>query len=276
VPTWLQLAVAFALLLQGAKAQDWASLDRRAEELYTKGDLKEAVRVARLALDAASDPKQSGHSMDRLGFFEYTAGDRQEGESHLRKALDLRKSKLGNETADYAESANDLALFCRDTDKLAEARDLAEQAVAIRSRQLGARDLHVAESLNTLGSILALAGEYDSAISRFEQARAIHESQPEPKELGEEYGTLCINPAGTYQRAGKYTESEALFEKGLQVLRRKPGVNHPAYSASLVAYAYLQADLGHYSAAEKLYDESGKLLREQLGRAASLLCDVPE
>ena len=27
----------------------------------------------------------------------------------------------------------------------------------------------------------------------------------------------------------------------------------------------LQADLGHYSAAEKLYDESGKLLREQLG-----------
>ena len=203
--------------------------------------------------------------MDRLGFFEYTSGDQKDGESHLRQALELRKTDLGIETADYAESANDLALFCRDSAKLPEARTLAEQAVAIRSRVLGARDLRVAESLNTLGSVVALMGEYDLAISRFEEARAIHESQTAPADLGEEYGTLCINLAGTYQRVGKYAQAEALFEKGLAVLRRKPGVNHPAYSASLVAYATLQADLGHYSAAEKLYDESGKLLREQLG-----------
>ncbi len=203
--------------------------------------------------------------MDRLGFFEYTACDRQSGESHLRKAFELRKSNPGIESAGYAESANDLALFCRDTEKMPEARGLAEQAVAIRSRLLGPRDPLVAESLNTLASIMALAGEYDLAISRFEQARVIHESQPAPRELAEEYGTLCINLAGTYQRVGKYANAEALFEKGLQILRRKPGVNHPAYSASLVAYAYLQADLGHYSTAEKLYDESGKLLREQLG-----------
>src|SRR5262249_51695119 len=103
------------------------------------------------------------------------------------------------------------------------------------------------------------------AIARFEQARAIHESQPDSHELSEEYGTLCVNLAGTYQRIGKYGNAESLFRKGLDVLRNKPGINHPAYSASLVAYAYLQTDLGHYSAAEKVYDESGKLLLEQLG-----------
>ena len=265
MPAWIQFAIPFVLLFQGAKTPDWASLNQRAEELYTKGDLKEAVRAARLALDVAADPKESGHSMDRLGFFEYTAGDLQNGESHLRKALDFRKNQLGIETADYAESANDLALFCRDSDKLTEASDLAGQSVAIRSRVLGARDPLVAESLNTLGSIAALAGDYDLAISQFEQAREIHESQPPPRELGEEYGTLCINLAGTYQRVGKYANSATLFEKGLEVLKKKPGVNHPAYSASLVAYAYLQADLGHYSVAGKLYDEAGKLLREQLG-----------
>ncbi len=64
--------------------------------------------------------------------------------------------------------------------------------------------------------------------------------------------------------------------KGLDVLRRKPGVNHPAYSASLVAYAFLQADLGHYSVAEKLYDESGKLLLRTTGRAASGLYHIFE
>jgi tetratricopeptide (TPR) repeat protein len=177
---------------------------------------------------------------------------------------ELRKS-AGAGTADYAESANDVALFCRDSAKLPEGRALAEEAVAIRSRVLGTADLRVAESLNTLGSIAAYQGDYDLAISKFEEARAIHESQPNPAALSEEYGTLCINLAGTYQRVGKYAQAEAFFTKGLDVLRRKPGINHPAYSASLVAYAFLQADLGHYAAAEKLYDESGKLVLAQLG-----------
>ncbi len=270
----VEAALGMALLLwasapparcQNTPTQDWASLDGQAEELYNKGDLKEAIRIARLAVAAASDPKQSGRSLDRLGFFEYTSGNLKDGESFLRQALELRKTKLGIDSVDYAESANDLALFCRDSVRLPEARALAEQAVAIRSRVLGARHPRVAESLNTLGSIHALLGEYEVAISRFEEARAIHESQPEPRDFSEEYGTLCINLAGTYQRTGKYAKAEAIFEKGLAVLRRKPGVNHPAYSASLVAFAYLQADLGHYSAAEKLYDESGRLLREQLG-----------
>ncbi len=253
------------VLAQDSRSQDWASLDRQAEELYTKGDLKEAIRVARLAVDVSSSPKQAARSMDRAGFFEYTAGNLKDGESFLRQALELRKTKLGVDTPDYAESANDLALFCRDIGKFGEARALAEQAVDIQSRLLGPRHLRVAESLNTLGSILALAGEYDLAIAQFEKALAIHESQTDPKDFSEEYGTLCINLAGTYQRVGKYANSEAAFQKGLDVLRRKPGINHPAYSASLVAFAYLQADLGHYSTAEKLYNESGVLLREQLG-----------
>ena len=146
---------------QKVAPQDWASLDRQAEELYTKGDLKEAIRVATLGVEAASGPKQSGRSLDRLGFFEYTSGNLKDGESHLRRALELRKQELGIDTVDYAESANDLALFFRDSDKLSEARVLAEQAVEIQSGLLGAHNSRVAESLNTLGSILALAGDYD-------------------------------------------------------------------------------------------------------------------
>jgi CHAT domain-containing protein len=258
----LALALAFAVFAQDAA--DWTALGAQSETLYTKGDLAGAIRVAKLAVAAAGDPKQSAHSLDRLGFFQYTSGDLKAGEAALRQALEIRKTKIGEDTLDYAESANDLALLCRDTDQLAEGRKLSEQAIAIRSRLLGAHDPSVAESLNTLGGIQAFLGEYDQAIASMERALAIHESQPSP-EFSEEFGTLCINLAGTYQRAGKYGKSEALFEKGLNVLRVKPGPDHPAYSASLVGYAYLQADLGHYSIAEKLYDEAGKLLREQLG-----------
>lgn len=247
-----------------ALAQEWASLDAQGEEAYTRGDLAEAIRIAKLAVAAAGDPKQSARSLDRLGFFQYTSGDNKTGAASLREALEIRRTRMGEDTLDYAESANDLALLCRDTDQLSEGRRLAEQSVAIRTRLLGARHPLVAESLNTLGGIDALAGEYDQAIARMEEARSIHESQS-PPQFDEEFGTLCINLAGTYQRVGKYAQAEATFAKGLDVLRVKPGVNHPAYAASLVGYAYLQADLGHYSAAEKLYDEAGKLLRQQLG-----------
>ena len=208
MPAFLPALFAIALLLQAQSPQDWASFDRQAENLYARGDLKEAIRVANLAVDAASGAQQSGHSIDRLGFFEYTSGDYKNGERHLRQAFELRK-RLGTDTADYAESANDLALFCRDSAKLPEGRTLAEQAVAIRSRLLGAADLRVAESLDTLGSIAAYQGDYDLAISKFEEARSIHESQPGPTNLGEEYGTLCVNLAGTYQRVGKYAQAEA-------------------------------------------------------------------
>jgi hypothetical protein len=114
------------------------------------------------------------------GFFEYTYGDYKNGERHLRQAFELRKS-LGTDTADYAESANDLALFCRDSAKLPEGRTLAEQTVAIRSRLLGAADLRVAESLDTLGSIAAHQGDYDLApavCAKLEQSGLLTVSAP--------------------------------------------------------------------------------------------------
>ena len=242
---------------------NWAALEAQAEAAYAKGDLADAIRIAKLAVAVAANPQQSGHSLDRLGFFQYTAGDLKAGEAALRQALEIR-TKIGKDTLDYAESANDLALLCRDSDQYPEGRKLAEEAVAIRRRLLDAQDPRIAESLNTLGSVLTFLGEYDQAIARFEEALAIHEAQT-PPEFSEEFGTLCVNLAGVYQRVGKYAKAEGMFEKGLAVLRAKPGIHHPAYSASLVGYAYLQADLGHYSNAEKLYDEAGTLLREQLG-----------
>ena len=111
MPAFLPALFAIALMLQDTPPQDWGSLDRQAEDLYTRGDLKGAIRVAHLAVDIASGARQLGHSMDRLGFFEYTFGDYKAGEQHLRQALELRKSTLGPDTADYAESANDLKIF---------------------------------------------------------------------------------------------------------------------------------------------------------------------
>lgn len=246
-------------------AQSWQTLDEQVTELYAKGDLHQAIDIAQAALRVASSPRESGRSLDRLGFLLYTSGDLANGEKYLRQSLQTREAAFGAESVDAAETANDLAMLLRDLRRMDDARALAERAVAIRERLLGADTLPLAESLDTLGTVYGLSGQYERAVARFEQALRIHEERPSSDRASEEYGTLCVNLAGTYQRLGKYSLSEATFRKGLDALRVKPGVQHPAYAASELAYAALEVDLGQYVEAERLYDEGGRLVQEELG-----------
>ncbi|MGA2212264.1 MAG: CHAT domain-containing tetratricopeptide repeat protein, partial [Bryobacteraceae bacterium] len=254
-----------AMVLLGQKA-DWEALDQQTEQLYLKGDLAGAVNIAKLALDAASNPKQTGRSLDRLGFLYYNSGNLKDGETFLRQSLDLRREKLGADTDDYAQSANDLALFCRDTRRFPEAQALAEEAVAIRSRILDANDPSLAETLETLGSIYTGEGEYEKSAATFEKARAIYESRIDAKNPAPpEYGTLLVNLSGNYQRLGKYRKSEAGYETALDVLRKTIGPTHPIYATSQIGFANLETALGNYSTAEKLYNEAAPLLKSALG-----------
>jgi CHAT domain-containing protein/Tfp pilus assembly protein PilF len=259
----LLLAAGSMVLLGQA---DWDALDLQVEQLYLKGDIAGAVRAAKLALGAASSPKQSGRSLDRLGFLYYNSGNLKDGETFLRQGLELRREKLGAETADYAESANDLALFLRDTRRFQEAQPLAEEAVAVRSRVLGANDPLVAETLETLGSIYSGQGEYEKSAATFEKARVIYVSRIDAKNPAPpEYGTLLVNLAGNYQRLGKYRKAETDFDTALDVLRKTIGPNHPIYATSVVGYANLERELGNYSTAEKSYSEAAPLLKAALG-----------
>ena len=97
------LLVAGPMLMQGQKA-DWDALDQQIEQLYLKGDLPGAVRVAKLALDAASSPKQTGRSLDRLGFLYYNSGNLKDGEQVIgaRTKIKVVKNKIAA-PANYCE-----------------------------------------------------------------------------------------------------------------------------------------------------------------------------
>ncbi len=250
---------------QAPQDGSWQTLDRECMRLYETGDLPHALEAARAALKVAASPHERGRSLDRVGFLAYTAGNLDEGEQYLRQSLETREAAFGVDSLDYAETANDLAMLLRDRRRMDEAKTLAQRAVETRGRVLGDASLPLAESLNTLGTVEGLAGDYVAAVSNFERAIAIHERRPTGDRETEEYGTLCVNLAGTYQRLGKYEPAETTFRKGLDSLRVRPGVNHPAYAASLLAAAALEVDLGRYADAERMYDEGGRLLEAELG-----------
>ncbi len=270
----LLLALAPAALAQPSAPESWDSLDQQLEQAYLKGDLPESLRLAKLAADAASNPKQSGRSLDRLGYLYYVSGNLKDGESFLRKGLEIRSTQIGPDTADYAESANDLALFCRDTRRLDEARTLAEQAVEIRSRVLGPKDPLLAETMETLGSIYSARGEYEQSAATFAKARAIYESQLDLKNPMAEYGTLLVNIGGNDQRLGRYQKAEADFQIALDVLSKNPGVNHPIYATSLMGPALLETELGHFALSEKYYNQAAELLKKELGEQHPMYVQV--
>lgn len=249
-----------------AQKPDWDALDQQVEQLYTKGDMAGAVAAAKLALDAATSPKQTGRSLDRLGTAYFDSGNLKDGETYLRKGLELRREKLGAESDDYAQSANDLALLLRDTRRLAEAQSLAEQAVAVRTRLLPANDLSLAETIETLGSVYTAQGQYEKSAVTFEKARAIYLSRIDAQHPAPaEYGSLLVNLAGNYQRLGKFQQAETDFATALDVLRKTVGPTHPLYAVSLLGPAYLEMDMGNYEASEKLYNEAAPLLKSSLG-----------
>src|ERR1700722_18619314 len=136
---WLLLCRA-ATFGQAPPDSQWQALDTRAADLYARGDLSQAISAAQAALQASSSPRESGKSLDRLGFLYYTSGNLPEGEEYLRQSLQVRESAFGSDSLDYAETANDLAMLLRDVRRMDEARTLAERSVAIRLRVLGAND----------------------------------------------------------------------------------------------------------------------------------------
>ncbi|MEO8075734.1 MAG: tetratricopeptide repeat protein, partial [Acidobacteriota bacterium] len=140
------LAAAATAIGQSPARTTWQALDRRAEELYVKGTLPEAIEAGRLALSAATTPAERGQSLGRLGMLLNASGQNDEAEQHLRASLRIREETFGGNSLEYAEAAHDLAVLARDTGRSDEAATLAARAVGIR-RRLPSTDPRLAQAL---------------------------------------------------------------------------------------------------------------------------------
>ena len=87
-------AAGFAPVAAQPQTPDWQTLDARAAALYLKGDLPQAIAVAEASLAIARSPRESGKSLDRLGFLHYTAGNLPQGEKELRRSLQVQDEML--------------------------------------------------------------------------------------------------------------------------------------------------------------------------------------
>ena len=161
-----------------------------------------------------------------------------------------------------AERLNQQVIELYNQGKYAEAIPLAERALAIREKILGAEHPDVATSLNNLAALYYSQGKYAQAEPLYQRALAIHE-----KVLGAEHpdvATSLNNLAELYYSQGKYTQAEPLYQRSMAIQEKVLGAEHPAVANSLNNLALLYQSQGDMSRAIEFLTRGLKIQEQNL------------
>lgn len=187
-----------------------------------------------------------------------------------------------------------------------DAVGLLESALETRERQIGAENPDIASSLNHLGEVLGLRGDFEKGQELFEQALALQQSAGAGQSLeaatslsgigemltaqgkyaeADEYYTRSLEIRQTllgdshadvaqnlqalginYQQMGEFEAAEKYLRDAVEMRRRLHGSTHPALAAALSDLGTVVADLGDFTEAEKLFRETLEINIKVLGQ----------
>ena len=148
----------------------------------------------------------------------------------------------------------DKALALEKEGKNKESAENWERFIGLVEKYFGPFHPELAPSLNKLGDLYYLQGDYNKAQPLYARALAIRE-----KAFGPDHPDVALslgNLAGIYQDKGRYSEAEPLYNRSLAIREKVFGLDHPVVALILNNLATLYRDQGRYSKAEPLYNRS--------------------
>lgn len=197
-----------------------------------------------------------------IGFTYLGLGRYDEAEPLLRSALKRRRSVLGDEHPDVAESLTNLGGLMLYRGDYRSAEGFFRQALEQRRKRLG-RHPDVAASLNDLGLSLAYLGDYAAAEPLYREALAMRREL-----VGRDDPTVAEtlnNLAFLLHDKGDYAAAEPIYREVVAMDRKLLGDEHPNLAIDLDNFASLLDDKGDYAAAEPLFREALEIRRKALG-----------
>ncbi len=155
----------------------------------------------------------------------------------------------------------------------------AEAETAIRSAlekaETSAKPLQVARSLNELGMLLQIRGDFLHAEELYRRAIAIWETSPE-QQLN--LAAVLNNLANVYGAEAQYDKAEPLCRRALEIQMRISGPESRGVADTLSNLGSLQYVRGHYAEAESTFRKVlviwGRLLSPEDPRLAETLCSL--
>ena len=205
----------------------------------------------RIDLDLADQPLVQATLMRTMGEVYYNLGLYGESERLLLRALEQRRTLLGEDHLDTVAAVQALAQLYEDQGKSSEAEELLEDALE-RSRRLDGPDGRV-----TINVLAQLAGVYEDQ-GRMQEAEEMHTAAVDAarEHLGpEDYDTLSMvsDLAALYNDTGRMDQAEELMQDVLAIRRNSLGHDHPETLRCINNLALIYQYQGKYEQAEELY-----------------------
>lgn len=190
-------------------------------------------------------------------------GRLERAEPHLRRALALRRERLGPDHPEALETANELGELLLARGAAADAEAVLRDTLRRRARVLGPDHAETIASLTNVGVLLLDRGALDEAEATFTDAlararRALGTDHP--------YALAVLHDLGAlYQRAGRLGEAEVAYREAWQRTRAASGPEHPETLTSLAALGRVIRDRGRLDEAEPIYRTVLDVRRRVLG-----------
>ena len=255
--------------------------DRFAEDLPIRAEITQVLGtvLARLAVygradtllaSALEEHRRLGddarvvETLAELGHVARWQGRLSESHDYFREALEIARSRLGEESPAAAGAWSGLGLTLSAQGEFEEGEKALLEALRIQRASLGPDAAPVAEQLANLATVLSDKGDLEGSEKRLREALAIYQRiQPEGG-LG---GAEVLGSLGELlDTTDRLQESEAVSRKSLEIFRREYGARgHPTIAITLSNLAGTVRALGRPAEAESLQLEAAEIFKQHLG-----------
>lgn len=201
-------------------------------------------------------------------------GDYAEAERLARAALAELSAAGGARSLEAAELSDALVVTLGRGGRAfaPDAVELGEQAVGVKRELLGPRDPSVATSLDNLGSLFFVRGEYDLAGEQYAAALAILDSAAADDPAHRiALATVHSHLGPLNQELGRFSAARLHYESALSTFIDALGAGDSRVAMSQNNLATLLVKVGDYVPALALYRESMAALEGRLGSEHPLI-----
>ncbi len=234
------------------------------ELLYGYGRFAMAEKkftLAKTAYEEAGLTDDLGYlkTISSQGLLYATMGRFTQAESFTAEALDMRKTKLGEQNPGVAASLNNYGVLHYNLGRFNESEKDLSAALDILAKNNLQSAMPYSIVLNNQAMLFQTIGRYEEAEKVLKNAIAIAEKLQSSKSTN--HLKFLSNLALLYQQMGKYPEAEAIY-LGME---KRLGKNNPDYASMLNNQAALYIVMGKDDKVEELLKKSGNIYKSNFG-----------
>ncbi len=270
-----RISIEAAPLLYGEDSIEEARLlDALVQALYRGGHAldPEGVEAANRALEIKNrrtgpDSREVATSLMQLGNLYLVRRDLGSALTSYDRAVEILESlrARGDEEVerDLAVILSNVGIVYRRRGDYEQSSRVAQRALAIRTRSLGADHPDLATSYNNIANIFTDLGKYEEARASHEEALRIREVAYGPRH--EVVAESLNNLATVLGYMGEYDEALAAQERALSIFTETLGPDNDRTWTVRFNLAVLESEMGDMAGAQKDYEESLGRIRERFG-----------